>query len=141
MAEFSAPRLHEDAEAHYPGVVMLFPLTILSPSPWGFYVSILEPRGPELTYMRTMAWTPGGGGGRFNIQGKRPEPVRLADLDKHPLESGNFQIEDMWIVEKIQRNLHSPNYAVGPLAQGDGAEQPLVEFQRELLEFVPLAEV
>ncbi len=137
---YNAPRLHEYEETTYPGVVMLFPLTILSPSPWGFYVSVLEPKGPELTYMRTLAWAPGDGEDRFGISGKRAEPVRLEDLDKHPLESGNFQLEDMWIVEKVQRNLHSPNYQVGPLAQGDGAENPLTEFQRQILEFVPSGE-
>ncbi len=132
-----APRLHDNDAALYPGVVMLFPLTILSPSPWGFYVSILEPRGPELTNMRTLAWSPGGTGGRFRIQGDHP-PVKLAELQQHPLETGNFQMEDMWIVEKIQRNLHSPRYRVGPLAAGDGAETPIGQFQQALLDFVPL---
>ena len=42
----------------------------------------------------------------------------------------------MWIVEKIQRSLHSPNFEVGPLAAGDGAEGPLMHFQKQLLEFV-----
>ena len=129
-----APRLHSDEQATYPGVVMLFPLTILSPSPWGFYISILEPIGPEKTLMRTMAWAPGGGGGRFNISEGSYEPIRVKDLDKHPLETGNFQIEDMWIVEKVQRNLHSPIYEVGPFAQGMGAETPLHQFQSTLLE-------
>ena len=58
-------------------------------------------------------------------------------LDGHPLESGNFQIEDMWIVEKIQRNLRSPNFEVGPLATGDGAEGPVMHFQEQVLEFMP----
>lgn len=133
---YHAPRLHADADANYPGVVMLFPLTILSPSPWGFYVSVLAPKDPELTLMRTFAWTPGAGDARFGDDGERGEPVRLIDLDAHPLESGDFQIEDMWIVEKVQRNLHSPHYRVGPLAQGDGAENPITEFQHQVLEFV-----
>ena len=134
---YGAPRLHGDNEATYPGVVMLFPLTILSPSPWGFYVSLLQPIDAERTNMRTMSWAPGATGGRFSF-GERSEPVRLADLDGHPLDSGNFQVEDMWIVEKIQRNLRSPKYAVGPLAAGDGAETPIGQFQEQLLEFVPL---
>ena len=134
---YGASRLHGDDEAIYPGVVMLFPLTILSPSPWGMYVSLLEPAGPELTHMRTLSWAPGGSGGRFDI-GQRTEPVRLVDLKEHPLDSGNFQVEDMWIVEKIQRNLRSPRYAAGPLAAGAGAEAPIGEFQEQLLEFVAL---
>ena len=133
---FGSKRLHGDNEANYPGVVMLFPLTIFSPSAWGFYVSILEPKGPELTYMRTLSWTPGGGGGRFDVSGDGAKPIRLIELDQHPMESGNFQLEDMWIVEKVQRNLRSPKYQVGPLAAGDGAETPLVQFQQQVLDFV-----
>ena len=136
--QYQITRMHADEHAHYPGVVMLFPLTILSPSPWGFYVSVLEPKGPELTRMRSLAWTPGSGKDRFNMSEQGAEPIRLVDLDKHPLETGNFQFEDMWIVEKVQRNLHSPNYRVGPLAQGAGAENPITEFQEQVLEFVPL---
>ena len=45
----------------------------------------------------------------------------MTDLDEHPLQTGNFQLEDMCIVEKVQRNLHSPLFEVGPLAIGDGA--------------------
>jgi len=133
---FGAQRLHTDDEASYPGVIMLFPLTILSPSPWGFYVSVLEPKGSELTLMRTLSWSPVGSGGPADIGAEAPRPIRLIDLDQHPLESGNFQLEDMWIVEKVQRNLRSPRYQVGPLASGDGAETPIVQFQQQVLEFV-----
>ena len=133
---YGATRMHADDEARYPGVVMLFPLTILSPSAWGFYISVLEPKGPELTNMRTHAWSPGGSTGYRDVQGS-PAPVTIAGLDRHPLETGNFQIEDMWIVEKVQRNLRSPRYRVGPLAAGVGAEDPLVYFQRQVLDFVP----
>ena len=116
---------------------MLFPLTIYTPSPWGFSVSVLEPEGPEHTLMRTLDWAPAGGGkgipralrdmvraarrsGQAKRRGRTPPPggarvVRLADLEKHPLDSGDFQLEDMWICEKIQRNLHSSKYRVGPI--------------------------
>lgn len=132
---YGAQRLPGHEEAPYPGVVMLFPLTILSPSPWGFYVSVLEPKGPERTDMRTYSWAPAGSAGRFNI-GERVEPVRLVDLQEHPLETGNFQIEDMWIVEKIQRNVRSPKFSIGPLAQGAGAESPITHFQESVLEYL-----
>lgn len=138
--QHGSARLHSDDAAAYPGVVMLFPLTILSPSPWGFYISVLEPKGPESTLLRTQAWSPGGDGGRFRLDAERRAPLRLVDIEGDPRDSGNFQIEDMWIVEKIQRNLHSPHYRVGPLARGRGAEEPIVEFQREVLDFVPLPE-
>ena len=71
--------------------------------------------------------TPLPGGGRV---------VRLADLDKHPLDSGGFQLEDMWICEKIQRNLHSSKYRVGPMAEGPGAESPVTRFQRSVLDYL-----
>ena len=127
----------QNEETFYPGVVMLFPLTILSPNSRGFTVSLLEPVGPELTNLRSHAWAPPGSGGRFG-GAQSSEPIRLADLDRHPMETGNFQLEDMWIVEKIQRNLQSPYYQVGPLSNGVGAETPVVEFQQQLLDFVPL---
>ena len=130
-----AARLPGHGSAAYPGVVMLFPLTILAPSPWGFYVSILEPVDAQVTRMRSMSWEPEGSRRRFDVFGE-PSVMRLDDLDTHPLESGNFQIEDMWICEKIQRNLHSPKFEVGPLADGPGAESPVMHFQQSVLEHV-----
>ena len=159
-----AARLPGHESAAYPGVVMLFPLTILSPSPWGFYVSILEPVDAETTRMRAMSWEPSAGGAsptadargsagfspvaggvlpckpegsgrRFDVFGE-PSVMCLDDLATHPLESGNFQIEDMWICEKIQRNLHSPKFEVGPLADGPGAESPITHFQQSVLDHV-----
>ncbi|MEM7018604.1 MAG: aromatic ring-hydroxylating dioxygenase subunit alpha [Pseudomonadota bacterium] len=134
-----AKRIPGHEKPNYPGVVMLFPLTILSPNPWGMYISILEPVSPEVTNMRTMSWVPKGSTGRFNFgmaDSKMPAPIRLSEQDVHPLESGNFQLEDMWICEKIQRNLRSPNFAVGPLADGSGAEAPLMHFQQSVLEYL-----
>ena len=136
-----------DEEGFYLGVVMLFPLTILSPNPYGFGVSLLEPKGPELTLFRYHSWVPRGATGRpvgavlaerDPPTGPDGRPIRLADLKTHPLASGSFHFEDIWIVEKAQRNLHSPHFKVGPLARGAGAETPLVEFQEQVLEFVGL---
>lgn len=141
-------------EALYPGVVMLFPLTTLAPNPYGFSVSTLEPVHSELTNLRAHTWLPPRSTRRRNraSNGGEPkdrkrsnyilgsqEPVRLSDMESHPLESGNFHFEDMWIVEKLQRNLHSPRFKVGAMARGPGAETPLVEFQRQVLDFVPLS--
>ena len=131
------------AEGHetplYPGVVMLFPLTVYSPNPWGLYVSVLEPIGPERTNLRTLSWVPEGFWGRlWEEWGEEEEGkvVRLADLKEHPLKSGNFQLEDMWICEKIQRNVRSPKYAVGPMASGPGAESPVTHFQQSVLDYL-----
>ena len=145
-----AERLPGHEAPHYPGVVVLFPLTVYAPNPWGFYISVLEPTGPETTNLRTLSWVPEGFWGRLSgalsrgVRGachpqEKPndgEVVRLADLKEHPLESGNFQLEDMWICEKIQRNVRSPKYAVGPMAHGPGAESPVAHFQQSVLDYL-----
>ena len=131
-----AKRLPGHETPHYPGVVMLFPLTVYTPNPWGFYVSIIEPTGPESTNLRALSWVPEGIRGWFSDERSNGEVVRLDDLKEHPLESGNFQLEDMWICEKIQRNLRSPKYAVGPMANGPGAESPVTHFQQSVLDYL-----
>ena len=130
-----AKRLPGHETPQYPGVVALFPLTVYTPNPWGFYVSILEPTGPENTNLRTLSWVPEGLWGRLSAS-TDGEVVRLSDLKEHPLESGNFQLEDMWICEKIQRSLRSPKYAVGPMANGAGAESPVAHFQQNVLDYL-----
>ena len=52
------------------------------------------------------------------------------------MESGNFQLEDMWICEMIQRNLQSPKFEVGPMAAGFGAESPIMHFQQSVLDYL-----
>ena len=131
-----AKRLPGHETPQYPGVVMLFPLTVYSPHPWGFNVSVLEPAGPERTNLRTLSWVPGGLRGWFNRDVRDGEAVRLAYLKKHPLESGDFQLEDMWICEKIQRGVRSPKYEVGPMANGPGAESPVTHFQQSVLDYL-----
>ena len=129
-------RLPGHESAPYPGVVMLFPLTILAPNPWGFSVSILEPVDVGTTLMRVLNWAPEGARQGVLDVSEEPSIFRLGDLDGHPLESGNFQIEDMWICEKIQRNLRSPKFEVGPLADGPGAEGPIMHFQQSVLDYL-----
>ena len=129
-------RLPGHESAPYPGVVMLFPLTILALNPWGFSVSILEPVDVGTTLMRVLNWAPEGARQGVLDVSEEPSIFRLGDLDGHPLESGNFQIEDMWICEKIQRNLRSPKFEVGPLADGPGAEGPITHFQQSVLDHV-----
>ena len=61
---------------------------------------------------------------------------RLSHLDRHPLETGDFHWEDVWICEKMQRSLNSPMYRVGRLAAGAGAEAPLEVFQRNVQDYM-----
>ena len=67
-------------------------------------------------------------------QGK---PIKLSDVDGHPLDSGNFHIEDVWQVELIQKAMRSPAFEVGPLSNGEG-ETALTYFQQNILDYVPL---
>lgn len=60
----------------------------------------------------------------------------LRSITGHPMDSGNFMIEDMWVCERMQRAMSSPVYAVGPMAPD--AESALTFFQRNVLDYVPL---
>ena len=73
-----------------------------------------------------------------DLPGYDPESgvLRLSHLGRHPLETGDFHWEDVWVCEKMQRSLRSPAYRIGQLAAGAGAEAPLEFFQRNVLDFV-----
>ena len=60
----------------------------------------------------------------------------LRTITGHPMDSGNFMIEDMWVCERMQRAMSSPLYAVGPMAPY--AESALTFFQRNILDYMPL---
>ncbi|MGO1120974.1 aromatic ring-hydroxylating oxygenase subunit alpha [Rhodovibrionaceae bacterium A322] len=124
------------AEPGYGGVYYLFPSTLIVPHPFGFSVSRLEPSGPGRCLMSVRQWV-----GpwqekdeRAQIPGYDPETdlITSDNWTIHPLESGDFQTEDVWICEKVQRGLQSPAYRPGPLAQGTGAEDPLRWFHQAL---------
>jgi phenylpropionate dioxygenase-like ring-hydroxylating dioxygenase large terminal subunit len=152
MDAVGVPLLKSASGANFPGVYMMFPLTIITPSTTGFLVSVLEPLGPDKTLLHVRLWAMPERNGQalrnFDISDQMPglDPVdgriKLALLKEHPLKlakrSGDFQIEDVWICEKMQRGLSSPRYSVGGLANGPGAEAPLTHFQQNLLDFVPL---
>ena len=55
---------------------------------------------------------------------------------QHPLETGDFQTEDVWICEKVQKGLESPAYSHGPLSEGPGAEDSLRWFHEILSRYV-----
>lgn len=127
--------------ADYGGVYMMFPTTIALPNPYNFSVTKIIPAAPEKSLLQSRVWGPPGSKGRASQDidasedGRDPVDgrVKLTHLQVHPKESGDFQLEDMWICEKVQRALHSPRYAVSALARGAGAETPLAYFQRQVL--------
>ncbi|MEM9277935.1 MAG: aromatic ring-hydroxylating dioxygenase subunit alpha [Pseudomonadota bacterium] len=126
----------------YGGVYMLFPTTIVTPSKWSLTISSLEPVSAGETIMRARTWVPKSW---FDMEGtpksapgfdKQSGEITSNNWTKHPLETGDFQTEDIWVCEKMQRSLNSPQYEVGPLAGGSGSESAIEVFQRQVLDFV-----
>ncbi len=112
---------------------------------WSAFAVI--PAGPERCYLETRTWLSAEPGAQkaydelFPGTGTPPErgeAIDLRNMTKHPLESGDFFIEDMWINEKIQQSLHSPAFQVDQLA--GHAESSITFFQRSVLDFVHLDE-
>ena len=127
----------------YGGVYMLFPTTILTPNPWGFSISSMQPASPEKTLLRVRNWSPPGWLSYTyrakDIPGfdKKSGLVKSSNWTQHPLETGDFQTEDVWVCEKMQRALQSPRHEVNMLARGSGGEAALDFFQQCVLEYVP----
>ena len=123
----------------YGGVYMLYPTTIITPSPWSLTISAMEPVDAETTLLRATtfvanSWlryseSPSDAEGYDKTTGT----IESKNWKKHPLETGDFQTEDIWVCEKMQRSLRSPQYSVGPLAPGSGAESPLEHFQKMII--------
>ena len=89
----------------------------------------VRPDAPEslLTEMYPMPGAPPGTGS--------PEmPLSTRSIDCHPLKSGNFELEDCWALEGLQRNMRSSALRIGPLSPV--GETPITFFQRNVLDFV-----
>ena len=133
----------------YGGVFLLFPNTIVTATPTELTVSRLEGVAAGVSRLSVRAWRRKSAGwpkwfDRETIgdaPGYDPSSgvFRLSSLDRHPLGTGDFHWEDVWVCEKMQRSLHSPAYRVGRLAAGAGAEAPLEVFQRNVLDFMDSA--
>ena len=123
----------------YGGVYMLYPTTLITPSPWSLTVSSMEPVDATTTILRATtfvanSWfryseSPADAEGYDETTGL----IESKNWKKHPLDTGDFQTEDIWVCEKMQRSLLSPEYGVGPLAAGPGAETQLMLFQNTIL--------
>ncbi|WP_299352047.1 aromatic ring-hydroxylating dioxygenase subunit alpha [uncultured Shimia sp.] len=136
------PKIKGAEDPGYGGVYMLFPTTIITPSPWSLTVSTLEPVDANTTIMRARTWVPKSWWASSEKPSQAPgyDPasgeIQSRFWTQHPLETGDFQTEDIWVCEKMQRSLHAPNYSVGALAQGTGGEDMLEVFQRWVREAV-----
>ena len=122
--------------AGYGGVYFLFPTTLIVPTPYGFSVSSLIPTGAGRCRMDVRTWV--GPGPSLDVRKYIPGYDKASGIissdnwTQPPLETGDFQTEDVWICEKIQRGISSPGYEPGPLAEGAGAEDP-IEWFHEML--------
>ena len=134
----------KDMPTDFGGVYMFFPTTIVTPNPYGVSISQLVPVAPGITHLKARSWAPKGRKGRLSADVKsipgydKARGVITSDnWKKHPLETLDFQTEDVWVCEKQQRAMESPNFAIQHLAAGAGAESTIEHFQRCLLDYVP----
>lgn len=120
----------------YGGVYFLFPSTFITCNPYSFSVASLVAQGPGHTHLAVRLWGPEQQE-RFSpehVQGYDAETGMITS-DKWTVpatQAGDFQTEDVWICERIQRGLNSPAFELGPLAQGPGAEDPITWFHASL---------
>ena len=122
----------------YGGVYLLFPTTLLTPNPWGFSITAVEPVNAQTCLLRIRNWAPKGWfsytyrpkdvPGYDKVSGR----VKSSHWTKPPLETGDFQTEDVWVCEKMQRALNAPNYEMSYFAKGMGGEEALVQFQNSV---------
>lgn len=131
------PRLKHTADAEYGGVYFLFPSTLIVPTPFGFSVSTLRASAPGRCRMTVRHWVGPwqSKDPRKSISGfdKASGIISSDHWKRHPLETGDFQTEDVWICERVQQGLESPAYEAGPLAKGAGAEDPVAWFRKSIL--------
>lgn len=122
------------------GVYFLFPATFIDVSPYSFSISTLVPTEKGRCHLILQGWVGPGQSvdERKYIPGydKATDMISSENWKKHALESQDFQTEDVWICEQLQRNLNSPNFKRGPLAKGKGAEDSIAHFQRSYSQYM-----
>ncbi len=121
----------------YGGVYFLFPNTLITATPYTFSIARLIPTTAGTSDMTVRQFGRKGDARdeRKHIPGydKVTDTIRSELWTKPALESGDFQTEDVWICEKVQKGLNSPAYEAGPLSSGSGAEDPIIWFQESIL--------
>lgn len=133
----------------FAGVYMLFPNIAITASRTQLSISKIQPISPGITRLISRQWMPKDTAWKWlsgddapveDYPGYDPETgfLKSSALKQHPLETNDFQWEDVWVCEKMQRSLQSPAYQAGRLAKGAGAESPLEFFQKNVLDFVSL---
>jgi len=125
----------------YGGVYYLFPATLIVPTPYGLSISVLEPVEAGRSRLLYRHWVGPwqSKDERRYIPGydKKSDTISSDFWTVPPLETGDFQTEDIWICEKVQRGLDSPAYVHGPLSKGAGAEDPIGWFHDLMAAHMP----
>ncbi|WP_305986846.1 aromatic ring-hydroxylating dioxygenase subunit alpha [Roseibium sp. MMSF_3544] len=128
----------------YGGVYFLFPLTLVVPTPFGLSVTSMKPLAPDRTRLDVRQWVGPwqATDERKYIPGydKTTGIISSENWTQPPLETGDFQTEDIWICEKVQRGLEMPGFEFGPLSRGPGAEDPIRWFHESLHRTMKLAQ-
>ena len=136
-----SPRVKHIEGSEYGGVYLLFPSTLIVPTPFGLSISTLHPSAPGRCQLRVRHWVGPwqSKDNRKHIPGYNKVTGRISsdDWTQHPLETGDFQTEDVWICEKVQVGLESPSFEAGPLAKGFGAEDPVAWFRQSIAKRMP----
>ena len=125
----------------YGGVYFLFPSTLIVPTPYGLSISTLEPTRAGRCRIKIRHWVGPwqSKDERRYIPGydKKTDTISSDFWTVPPMETGDFQTEDVWICEKVQRGLNSPAYVHGPLSKGAGAEDPIGWFHDLMIRRMP----
>ena len=143
-ADYNGTRVEGAEKPGYGGVYMLFPDIVITASPYSFSISTLEPVDANTTLLKLRMWSAKkwsrAKDRAKDIPGYDPESGRIksSHWTVHPLETGDFQTEDVWVCEKMQRSLRSPAHQVNQLARGAGGEASLTFFQQCVLDHMPL---
>ena len=143
-ASKGATTVKDAEEPGYGGVYAIFPNTLITPNPWGFSTSIIEPVNANKILMRVRNWAPKGWLS-YKVRtkdapgyDKESGLIKSSHWKVHPLETGDFQTEDVWVCEKMQRALQSSHHSVEFLAKGSGGETALDFFQQRVLDYVSI---
>ena len=139
-----------EISGRHPVVWQFFPNSGVLASSIYFSAYVIVPVSPERCYLELRTWMmptelqdsakprarPSGTSGHGHIMKDGKRCISTAELGCHALDSLDFQIEDMWVVEQQQKAFHSPKMKVGELA--DLGETSLTFFQANILDHVPL---
>ncbi len=141
-----------DHSKRHPVVWQFFPNSGVLATTIFFSAYVIVPVSPERCWLDLRTWMmpkersrdarqrsrPSGTSGHGHIMDDGRRYISIAELNCHPMETYDFQIEDMWVVEQQQKALHSPMMQTGQLASL--GETSLTWFQSHILDYVPLRE-